>query len=118
MPHISYSVSHASRNSAEIYVSQTDNRLLDGSVAQCDSEAPVDWTDGTGSQSRDAQLTRQRLNGGGALQSAGDDGASVRFAEQNLVRGEACVVRRQIHVESEARVLVRPAHRHFRKCDG
>src|SRR6267378_2113341 len=88
MPHISYSVSHASRNSAEIYVSQTDNRLIDGSVAQGDSEGSVDWTDGTGSHGRDAQLTRQRLNGCGAFRCASDDGATVRFAAVQALAGE------------------------------
>ena len=55
---------------------------------QGDSEAIVDRTDGTGSQGRDAQLSRQRLNGGGALRCAGDGGATVRFAEQQIVSGE------------------------------
>src|SRR5207237_9053593 len=76
------SISHASRNSAEIYVPQTLDRLLDGSpVAQCDSKSAVDRSDAPDSQDRDTELTCQCLNGGSKLRCAGDYGADVALPE-------------------------------------
>src|SRR5207248_677373 len=111
------SISHASRNSAEIYVPQTLDRLLDGSpVAQCDSEGCVDRPDAPDSQDRDTELTGQCLNDGSTLGCAGDYGAAVRFAEQQLLRRAWCVVRGQVDVQAEPTLLVWPTHGDL--CEG
>src|SRR2546425_12993476 len=98
MPHMRRSVSHASRNGAEIYVSEPGDRLLDLSVSQRDAEGAVHGTYRTGPQDRDTKLTGQRLDRRRALRRTGDYGAPMGFAKKNLVRREACGVRRQINV--------------------
>src|ERR1043166_9927420 len=118
IPHILRSVSHASRNSAEIYVAQPPDRLLDLSVSQRDLEGALGGADGAGAMDRNAQLTREHLYRPGALRSARDNCPAVRFAEQQLVRRASCVVRRQVNVESKSVFLVRAAHGDFRERDG
>src|SRR6266478_7585186 len=117
MPHILRSVSHTSRNGAEIYVSETRDRLLDLSVSQRDAEGPILRADGAGAEERDAELAGQRLHCSRALRGTRNDGATVGFAEQKLVRREACGVRRQIHVKAEPVFLIRAPHRDLGEGD-
>src|SRR6267378_3426334 len=107
MPHILRSVSHASRNCAEIYVSEPRDRLLDLSVSQRNAEGPILRAHGASAKQGDAELAGERLDRGHALRGTRDDGAPVRLAEQKLVRREPCGVRRQIHVEAEPVFLIR-----------
>jgi hypothetical protein len=67
MPHILRSVSHTSRNGAEIYVSETRDRLLDLPVSQGDAEGPILRADGAGAEERHAELAGERLYCTGAL---------------------------------------------------
>jgi hypothetical protein len=55
------SISHASRNSVEIYVSEPRDRLLDLSVSQPDAEGPIYGTHGARAADRDAELTGESL---------------------------------------------------------
>src|SRR6266508_1691087 len=64
-----------------------------------------------------AQLAGQCLHRAHALGGAGNDGSAVRFAEENLIRREACGVRREIHIQTEARFLIWAAHRHLGEGD-
>src|SRR6266508_2799092 len=66
---------------------------------------------------RKAQLAGQCLHRAHALGGAGNDGSAVRFAEENLIRREACGVRREIHIQTEARFLIWAAHRHLGEGD-
>src|SRR5690348_7829160 len=118
MPHMRRSVSHASRNGAEIYVSEPRDRLLDLAVPQADAEGPVGGTDSSRTVDRNPQLTRERLHSPGALRRARDDHAAVGFAEQQFVRRATCVVRRQIHIETVSAFLVGPTHGHFGQRNG
>src|SRR3989442_15177097 len=117
MPEMRRSVSHRSGNGAEIYVAQPGDRLVDRAVSQRDAEGAVHGTYRTRPQDRDSKLTGQRLDWRRALRRTGDHGAPVGFAEQKLVRREACGVRRQIHVEAEPVFLIRSPHRDFREGD-
>ena len=61
------SVSHASRNGAEIYVPQPCDRLFDLSVSQRDAEGPIRRAYGARPEQRDAELAGERLHGPLAL---------------------------------------------------
>src|SRR5436190_6808426 len=93
MPHMLRSVSHASRNGAEIYVSQPRDRLLDLSVSQRDADTSIYIADLARAGARHAQLAGQCLNRPDPILGTGDNGAGVGFAEHHLVRGERCAVR-------------------------
>src|SRR6266576_590683 len=93
MPHMLRSVSHASRDGAEIYVPQPRHRLLDLSVSQRDADTPIYIADLARARARHAQLAGQCLNCPDSILGTCDDGTAVRFAEQHLLRGERCAVR-------------------------
>src|SRR5882672_3527014 len=117
MPHILRSVSHASRNGAEIYVAEPRDRLLDLSVSQRDAESPFLRAYRARAKQRDAKLARQRLHRPDTLRCAGDDGSPVGLAEQYLVRGERCAVRGQVNVQTKSVLLIRTTHRDLSECN-
>src|SRR6266850_3001117 len=115
MPHILRSVSHASRNSVEIYVSEPPNMLLHLAVSQGDADGTVARSHRAAAQHWDAQLAGQCLDGAGALGGTGNYSSAVGFAEENLVGREACGVRREIHIQTEARFRIGAAHGDLRE---
>src|SRR5882762_9740179 len=115
MPHICPSISHASGYAREIYLPQTLDRMLDDRVAQpqanrtaalCNSADPVRWH---------PELLRERQGGCRALRLTRHDGTPVGFAEQQLVSRKAQAVRREIDVQTEARLVIRTSHRDLRQ---
>src|SRR6267378_2392798 len=115
MPHILRSVSHASRNSVGIYVSEPRNTLLHLAVSQGDADGTVARSHRAAPQRWDAQLAGQCLDGAGALWRTGNYSAAVGFAEENLVGREACSVRREIYNQTEARFRIGAAHGDLRE---
>src|SRR5262245_15051865 len=117
IPHILRSISHASRNGAEIYVPQPRDRLLDFPVSQREAESSVHGADLARAVTWHAQLTGERLDRGRAFRWARDYGAAVRFAEQQLRRRKSYAVRRKINVQTESMFRKGSAHRDLRERD-
>src|SRR5258707_2961864 len=92
MPHMLVSVSHTPWNGAEIYVAQPADRLVDRPVSQGDPEGALGAAHAARSEERHAQLAGDPLNRSRALRLGRDDGATVGFAERQLLRRESCVV--------------------------
>src|SRR5882762_309570 len=86
------------------------SRLTCSSVSQGDADGAVARSHRAAAQHWDAQLAGQCLDGAGALWGAGNYSAAVGFAEENLVGREACSVRREIHIQTEARFRIGAAH--------
>src|SRR5437763_1019761 len=117
MPHMSWSVSHATGYRAEIYVAQPPDTVRHLSVAQPDAHTPATLAHRARAVRRHAEVPGERGDGAPALGVAGDHRAAVRLAEEHFVRRETCNVRREVDVEAEAGLVVRAAHGDLREGD-
>src|SRR2546426_3274472 len=107
MPHIRVSVSHASGYAREIYLSETLDGVLDGRVAQPQSNRATACRHRTDRLRGHTELLGQRRHGGRALRWACDNGSPLRLAEQQIDSPQAEAVSGEIYVEAEAPLVVR-----------
>src|SRR5690242_5811245 len=88
MPHIRWSVSHATGNGREIYLPELPDGLLDVRVTQAHPHGSPTRAYAPDPPRGDAELLGERRNSHRALRCAGHNGAAVGLAEEQLVRGE------------------------------
>src|SRR2546427_5697458 len=108
MPHIRVSVSHASGYAREIYLSETLDGVLDGRVAQPQSNRATACRHRTDRLRGHTELLGQRRHGGRALRWACDNGSPHRLAEKQIDNRQAESVSGEIHFDG-ATPPVRPA---------
>src|SRR5438094_4931598 len=117
MPHIVWSVSHAPGKCLEIYAAELVHGVLEQRLAQTHAHGGAAFADAPHPPGRHAELLGERPDRHGALGRARHHGAAMRFAEQQLLSRESQPVSREIDVETEARLVIRPSHRDFREGD-